>query len=213
MKNDPSKCDKRQKEVKKERDGTSTERHRCMDKRSVDNHLKIVEPEVCEGCPLLAALIDKQKRPCERHWSDELISVETIARDDADPTRNFQDPELGYEQPCVYRWDRTCKITGHPVTPEICKACDQETVDHMATLPQMAVGFANEVRRWIRHGRPVRTDEEVKMILETFCKKCELYDHEKEACKKCGCNMNDSSWPLRNGIKMKTKVCPMKLWR
>jgi len=40
-----------------------------------------------------------------------------------------------------------------------------------------------------------------------------MYDPVKEACRSCGCSMNDSTWALRNGIKMATKICPMGLWR
>lgn len=216
---DPEKCDKRQREERTSRDGQKTEQFRCMDKRALDTHLQIVDVPTCEGCPLLAAKLDREKgcggvaNPQHQgHWMDQLLSVETVARD-MEPGKNVYDANLGYEQPCHHRWDGKCRITNHTVDPAICKACDQETADHMATLPEMGVGFAAEVRMWIREGRPVRSDEEVKHILETFCKKCDLYDSVKEACKKCGCAMNDKSWALRNGIKMKTKICPMGLWR
>jgi hypothetical protein len=227
--NNPEKCDKRQKEVKTTRTGESKEEFRCMDSRNVDHHLKIVDPPTCEGCPLLAAKIDLEKgcgakasQP-GRHWSEELLSVQQIARD-ARPGQNMADPDLGFEQPCHHRWDGKCRITGRPITPDICKACDQETAEHMATLPEMGVGYLNEVKEWIRLGRPVRTQERVQEILK-ICqgdpdspdpekrKPCELYDPVKEACKKCGCAMNDSSWAVRNGIKMLNKICPMGLWR
>ncbi len=199
-------CDKRQKEVK---DGV--EQHRCIE-RKAEPYLQIVDEPTCQACPILAL---KNKKGCggvaQPAWTNELLSVSTVKTEELTVTPH--EKEQGYEKPCPYRMNGKCQVTGHQINPEICKACDQETAEHMATLPEMAVGFANEVKRWIRHGRPVRTDEEVKYILETYCKKCDMYDPEKEACKKCGCAMNDSSWPLLNGIKMKTKICPMKIWR
>jgi hypothetical protein len=224
MNNDPKKCDKRQKEVKNTRTGESKEEFRCMDKRNVDHHLKIVDPPTCEGCPLLAAKIDLEKgcgaeTAQPGHWSEELLSVENTARD-AGPGHNVYDSDLGFEQPCHYRWDGECRITGHKINPEICKACDQETAEHMASIGEKAIGYANEVKQWIKAGRPVRSDEEVAERLE-ICRgnpekgipMCQLFDPNKEACMKCGCAMNNSSWPLRNGIRMATKICPMKLWR
>jgi hypothetical protein len=220
MVNDPSKCDKRQQEVRNKRDGSQEEQFRCMDSRNVSAHLKIVDIPTCEGCPLLAAKIEAEKSGCQKkHWSSQLLSVENTARD-ASPGQNVYDSDLGFEQPCHHRWEGKCRITGHTVNPDICKACDQETAEHMATLPEMGVGYANEVKEWIRAGRPVRSDEEVAERLK-ICKgdpengipACKLFDPEREACKKCGCAMNDSSWALRNGIRMATKICPMGLWR
>lgn len=196
-------CDKRQREVKRNREGIETEEFRCVEKKALDTYLQIVDVPTCQVCPILAL---KPKSCSEPAWMSELISVTEVSRD-------APLAEYGYEQSCQYRWDSKCKITGRAINPEICKACDQETADHMATLPEMVAGFAIEVKRWIREGRPVRTDEEVSHILNTYCKPCKLYDAKKQACTKCGCSMNNSSWPLLNGIKMATKICPAGLWR
>lgn len=216
MKNDPNRCDKRQREITK-----GVEEFRCLDRKAADTYLEIVDVPTCESCLVLAAKIEREGS-CERHWSEELLSIKAVAN--VPSGVNTAEAQLGFEQPCHHRWDGKCRITGHTISPEICKACDQETADHMATLPEMGVGFVNEVKVWIREGRPVRTQEEVGRILK-ICKgdpdspdpekreACKMYDPVKEACKKCGCAMNNSSWALRNGIKMKTKICPMGLWR
>jgi len=187
-------CNKRQKEVHKE-----IEQYRCIEKKA-STYLQVVDVPTCEACPVLLA---KTPKPCR---SKERISI--IKQD------------LNYASLCPQRWDEVCQITGQRINPEICLACDQETADHMATLPEMGAGFASEVRRWIREGRPVRTDEEVAERLE-ICQgntdkgipQCKLYNQKKQACNKCGCAMNDSSWPLLNGIRMSTKICPMGLWK
>lgn len=214
-------CDKRQKEVKTDRQGNETEEYRCVEKKTPDTYLKIVDVPTCQGCPLLA--IKNASKKCNvPQWEKELLSVKAVSRDA--PPGKEANPEYAFEQPCPLRFDGKCRVTGRAINPDICKICDHETAEHMATLPEMGVGFAGEVRRWIREGRPVRTDEEVAVCLKV-CKgdpespdpekqkPCQLYDPDKKACKKCGCAMNDSSWPLRNGIKMKTKICPMGLWR
>ena len=213
-------CDKRQREVRKDRKGHETEEYRCVEKKATDTYLQIVDVPTCEGCPILA--IKNSRKKCDApEWEKELLSVKLVSRDA--PPGSESDPKYAFEQPCPLRLDGVCRVTGRKITPEICKSCDQETAEHMATLPEMGVGFAGEVRRWIREGRPVRTQEEVGRILK-ICKgdpesldpekrkACQLYDPIKEACKKCGCAMNDSSWPLFNGIKMKTKICPAGLW-
>jgi len=191
-------CDRRQKEISQE-----GEQFRCVEQKALDTYLKIVDVPTCESCPIMAANVERDKSCGQRHWSEDLLSVSVV---------NPRRVEEQYDKPCNYRRGGKCGVTGHAINPGICKACDQETADHLATLPEMGVGFALEVKRWIREGRPVRTDEEVLYILETFCKPCKLYDPVKCACKKCGCAMNDSSWPLLNGIKMKSKKCPLNLW-
>ena len=46
-------CDKRQKEVRKDRQGHEVEQHRCIEKKA-DQYMQIVDVPTCEGCPILA---------------------------------------------------------------------------------------------------------------------------------------------------------------
>ena len=201
-------CDKRQREIKKDREGNETEQHRCIEK-TADQFMQIVEMPVCEACPIWK-LKQKQAGCDERPaWHQEHLGVEHIPSDGEVFNVINED---GYDEPCSYRWDGKCQITGHEISPEICKKCNQETAEETANLGQKAVNYANAIKRWIREGRPTRTAEEVKHIHETFCKPCKLYNPETESCKKCGCVASDSEFPLANKIKMATESCPMNLW-
>ena len=212
-------CDKRQKEVTKE-----GEQHRCIEKKATETYLQIVDVPTCEGCPILAV---KNKINCADKpkpvWADDLLSVVTTARDVA-PGVSMSEEMSGYEQPCHYRWDSKCRITNRAINPDICKACDQETAAEMATLPKKLANYAGAIRRWIREGRPVRTDEEVEERLK-ICQgdpesedpdkqqPCALYDADAHACNKCGCAVSTDKAPLGNKIRMKSEICPMGLWK
>lgn len=217
-------CEKRQKEVKKARDGTRIEQYRCMEKKVPDTYLQIVDVPTCEQCPILAA--KNAPRTCgERHWSEELLHVGVISRD-APLNVHPAEADLGYHTSCPYRWDGVCRVTGREINPEICLACDQETATEMANLGllEKAASWANAVRRWVREGRPVRTDEEVAVILK-ICQgdpespdpkkqeACNLYDKDAHACRKCGCAVSTDKAPLGNKLRMKTEICPMGLWK
>jgi len=203
-------CDKRQKEEIK-----GEAQHRCLEPKTPDTYLKIVDVPTCEGCPLMAIKAMQKKAACQGapHWSEELLSVMPMGSDPY--VMHSEERKKGYAQACPYRWDDKCRVTGHKINPEICKACDQETADEVANLGLVgkAAKWANAVRQWVVAGRPVRTDEEVKYIFETFCKGCELFDPEAHACKKCSCAVNTDSAPLTNKLKMKTESCPMHLWK
>lgn len=209
-------CDKRQKETSLDREGEEKVQHRCVDKRVPDTYLKIVELPTCEACPIMQ--MRKDMPSCERpEWEKHLISVETISRD-VNPDQldvNPAESDLGYETGCPYRWDGVCRITGHEINPEICKACDQETAEAMSELKIFGKGlkWAGAVTKWIRMGRPVRSDERVREIFEKYCQPCELYDSENHGCKKCGCNVSTDTAPLANKLKLATEECPMGLWK
>ena len=210
-------CDKRQKEIKKARDGSETEQHRCMEKRVPETYLKIVDVPTCEGCPILAL----KTKGCggvaqpEPAWMQDLVEIRSVSRDVMMDPAGYE-KELGYTQSCPYRHhtpDRAlCRIGNMEINPEICGKCDQDTAEVMATVPKKMANYANAIRRWIREGRPVRSDEEVAVILE-ICKKCDLYDEENHACKKCGCKVSTDRAPLKNKLKMKSEVCPMGYWK
>jgi len=210
-------CDKRQREVRTSRKGEVEESHRCLEEKVPETYLKIVDVPTCEGCPMMVLKNNAKKLGCgadRPEWESELLAISPATPGDS-LAANPAEAHLGYETQCPYRWDGVCRVTGHKINPEICKACDQETATEMAELGLVgkALKWGNAVKRWVREGRPVRSDEEVKEIFETHCKPCELYDPETHGCKKCGCAVNTDTAPLGNKLKMKTEVCPMGLWR
>lgn len=79
----------------------------------------------------------------------------------------------------------------------------------MATFPDKMKNYASAVKKWVAAGRPVRSDERVKEILNDHCRTCRLFDREKQACNSCGCSVNESPFPLGNKLKMATEKCPL----
>jgi len=220
-------CDKRQ----QEENTKGEEQHRCIERKRPDKYLQIVEISTCEVCPLANLVKPRTCQDARRDqyiegkfgdWRDELLNVKEVGRDGPLKVNPSEEVE-GYEQPCPYRWDQTCRVTGRKINPEICLACDQETAAEMATLPKKIANYAGAIRRWIREGRPVRTDNEVAEILK-ICqgdpessdpekqKSCKLYDAESHSCLKCGCAVSADKAPLGNKLRMKSEICPLGLW-
>lgn len=92
--------------------------------------------------------------------------------------------------------------------------------------------YSRAVRRWIKAGRPVRSDEEVARIHREYCNSsppCEHYNPKKQQCGVCGCNVRADgedllskvtgalfgkvSQALCNKIKMATEGCPKGEWK
>ena len=105
-----------------------------------------------------------------------------------------------------------CGVTGLPVTPEQCGRCDEETRDRVANLPDKLKGYASAIKRWVAAGRPTRSEEEQKNILEEHCLKCEMYDKDKHSCKNCGCSLAQTGNPLTSKLAMGTEKCPLGRW-
>ena len=80
------------------------------------------------------------------------------------------------------------------------------------TTCEKAVHYVRALSRWIKAGRPVRTDEEIRYIHDVFCIPCERYDSKGKTCQCCGCKVNISSVPLANKIAMTTERCPLEKW-
>jgi len=75
------------------------------------------------------------------------------------------------------------------------------------SLPKMAGGLAKESVKYLKAGRPKRSDEDqAKVIL--ICEQCEFYVTQSRIgprCKKCGCNMKIKS-------RWATAHCPVGKW-
>jgi len=79
--------------------------------------------------------------------------------------------------------------------------------------PRIATRIGNYTRavsRWIAAGRPVRSDEQVRYIYETYCKPCEHFDERRNACLLCGCYLSPNGAALQNKLRMATEHCPLQ---
>ena len=74
----------------------------------------------------------------------------------------------------------------------------------------LAYRYTRALSRWIKAGRPVRSEEEIERIFETFCKPCEAY--EEGRCRHCGCYVNLRKTATQNKIAMETEECPLQKW-
>ena len=75
----------------------------------------------------------------------------------------------------------------------------------------LAYRYTRALYRWIKAGRPVRSEEEIKRIFENCCKPCEAYEEGK--CRHCGCHVNLLAVGLQNKIAMATEECPLDTWK
>ena len=180
-------CRKRQ----VERRGDET-LHRCIHKQA-DTYRQPVDNDVCSACPLrVYALNAKPRQP----MTNALPVVDTSNY----PTCEFR---VGT------RPNKTCGVTGLPVSEEICNRCVKETKDATPNLMDKVVNYAAAVRKWVAAGRPERTDEECEQIYNDHCSKCSMYDKVKKICNSCGCPANTDQPALRNKLKMGTEECPL----
>lgn len=70
--------------------------------------------------------------------------------------------------------------------------------------------------RWVKAGRPTRSPERVKEILETICVPCEAFIPSTSrpgegSCRECGCTLNQTQG-MGHKISMETEGCPLKKW-
>ena len=72
--------------------------------------------------------------------------------------------------------------------------------------------YTRALYRWIKAGRPVRSEEEIERIFETFCVPCEAYEVESSSCQHCGCRVNRLQAAALNKIAMATEECPLEKW-
>jgi len=76
----------------------------------------------------------------------------------------------------------------------------------------LAYRYTRALSRWIKAGRPVRNEEEIKHIFETFCEPCEARDKTSSSCRYCGCRVNLTKAAMMNKIAMATEECPIDQW-
>ena len=79
-------------------------------------------------------------------------------------------------------------------------------------MVSLAYKYTRALSRWIKAGRPVRSEEEIHRIFEAFCMPCEAYDAEGSSCQNCGCRVNTKQIAPLNKIAMGTEMCPLEKW-
>jgi hypothetical protein len=72
--------------------------------------------------------------------------------------------------------------------------------------------YSRALYRWLKAGRPARSEEEIKQIFETHCLTCEAYEEGSSSCRYCGCRVNRLTVPPLNKIAMATEECPVEKW-
>ncbi len=88
---------------------------------------------------------------------------------------------------------------------------EKDSPEYPAAVKQLK-NYYLAVERWVRAGRPVRSNKEVKAIHTDFCVKCDWHDPKQHRCKGCGCKVRPNGIAVLNKIKMATENCPQKLW-
>lgn len=89
---------------------------------------------------------------------------------------------------------------------------DSIKVPEFPAIHLQLISWKEAIRKWREAGKPKRSDEEVKAILETHCKGCSWYDADKRRCKGCGCKVTDGGVAVFNKIRMATEHCPRDFW-
>lgn len=77
---------------------------------------------------------------------------------------------------------------------------------------EKAYRYTRALSRWIKAGRPARSDEVIISIFENHCFRCSDYDENSKSCNQCGCRVNTKNNPLSNKIAMATENCPIGKW-
>jgi hypothetical protein len=79
-------------------------------------------------------------------------------------------------------------------------------------LSMQAWFYKEALIRWNKAGRPKRSDEEVKELLDNHCKTCSWFDVKKSRCKGCGCAVSEGSIAIFNKLRMGSERCPQGKW-
>ncbi len=74
-----------------------------------------------------------------------------------------------------------------------------------------AIHYTRALSKWIKAGRPVRSETEIVHLLET-CQSCDDYNPQNGTCLHCGCHVNSSTIAPLNKIAMRTEHCPLEKW-
>lgn len=79
----------------------------------------------------------------------------------------------------------------------------------------MIAGFLQEIAKWLKMGRPNRTNTEVEQLYK-YCSQCEFYKHQKNQvgnCSVCGCYVRGHKEKGINKLRFATTSCPKEKWQ
>jgi len=111
-----------------------------------------------------------------------------------------------------------CALVDKPVGLSECLECGGKILEVLETPPEypalktQAANYWAAIKRWIKSGRPERSEEDVKKIHTNFCEKCDWFDREASRCRGCGCKVTSEGAAVLNKIRMQTEHCPRGLW-
>lgn len=223
-------CKKRQRMVT-----NGKEEYRCIHKDS-DLYGQIVET-ICEECPLNGPKKNWDKQ-CGRCASRDIINDKTANCRMYGKTVTWQECKVCLTKPI----EISEKIIGVLENGEIIENGEETFISTILTDSEKALlangkvsrkkdletilknekeypslitqanNYRLAVTRWIKAGRPKRTDDEIKIIHEKHCKKCDWYDKKSSRCKGCGCRVVPKGLALTNKLKMATEHCPRQLF-
>lgn len=127
--------------------------------------------------------------------------------------RRLQD---GTQFPILYCIESNSQFFTKEVTEQQCTNCpfnkEPEEIPELPSLSKRIATYAKAVTSWVAAGSPERTEEDVNNIFNTYCKKCNWLDAERQVCKGCGCKVNTGGVAIFNKIKMGNQHCPRRLW-
>ena len=123
------------------------------------------------------------------------------------PVRSFKHTKPCKENSLV----KNSEVFDHDTTELEKEMPDSEVPQYPKLSLQMWL-YKEALLRWQKAGRPKRSDKEVESLLNTYCKKCDWYDPEKERCKGCGCAVTSGAVAIFNKLRMATEKCPRELW-
>ena len=177
-------CIKRQKIVKR---AESLTLFRCMNKQCAIHGQEVGE-DICSRCP---NPVIRHTRPCKKQ--PQIVN----------PRSEVPENQINKEE-----MDQLLFEMGAG-DEEIEKIKDRQKYPSIST---QLWSYKEALIKWVKAGRPERTQEEVDHLLATHCAPCDWYDKKKKRCKGCGCKVTTSSFAVANKLKMKTEHCPQGLF-
>ena len=102
-----------------------------------------------------------------------------------------------------------CEACGWASSKRARRMCPKRADRPLPTFIQRVARFAAAAAKNALEGFPMRTENEIKAILESHCQPCpEFTGYE---CRLCGCKTNDKR-RLLNKLAMATEHCPLEKW-
>ena len=190
-------CKKRQKVVK--RPGNEV-RFRCMNSKCsfMGN---VVDEAICSRCP---GRVVEHTRPCLNRRNRPPASAKNSAS-------VFQTEEMLSITDEEFQEMATAAGLDMSEFEQDAPATEEGEVEYPPLSMQLWF-YKEAIIRWNKAGRPKRSDEEVKELLNGHCKTCSWFDSEKSRCKGCGCAVSEGSIAIFNKLRMGTERCPQGKW-